>query len=53
MSFPSLSYLSLTPRTSTGTNITINAGLGTNGAELGRQVSSAIRQYGKVSTRAR
>jgi len=32
--------------------ITINAGLGTNGPALGRQVSSAIRQYGKVSTRA-
>jgi uncharacterized protein YoxC len=32
--------------------ITINAGLGTNGPDLGRQVSSAIRQYGKVSTRA-
>lgn len=32
--------------------ITINAGLGTNGAALGRQVSSAIRQYGKVSTKA-
>jgi NAD(P)-dependent dehydrogenase (short-subunit alcohol dehydrogenase family) len=36
-----------------GTNITINAGLGTNGAQLGRQVSSAIKQYGKVSTKAR
>ena len=35
-----------------GINITINAGLGTNGAALGREVSSAIRQYGKVSTRA-
>jgi hypothetical protein len=33
-------------------NITINAGLGTNGAQLGRQVSSAIKQYGKVSTKA-
>jgi tetratricopeptide (TPR) repeat protein len=33
--------------------ITINAGLGTNGPALGRQVSSAIRQYGKVSTKAR
>ncbi len=32
--------------------ITINAGLGTNGAQLGRQVSSAIKQYGKVSTKA-
>ena len=35
-----------------GINITINAGLGTNGAALGRQVSSAIKQYGKVSTKA-
>ncbi|CAB4149401.1 hypothetical protein UFOVP542_2 [uncultured Caudovirales phage] len=33
--------------------ITINAGLGTNGPALGRQVSSAIKQYGKVSTQAR
>jgi hypothetical protein len=33
--------------------ITINAGLGTNGPALGRQVSSAIRQYGKVSAQAR
>jgi hypothetical protein len=31
--------------------ITINAGLGTNGASLGRDVSNAIRQYGKISTR--
>jgi TP901 family phage tail tape measure protein len=31
-------------------NITINAGLGTNGPALGRQVSSAIKQYGKVSS---
>ena len=36
-----------------GINITINAGLGTNGAALGRQVSSAIKQYGKVSTQTR
>jgi hypothetical protein len=36
-----------------GVNITINAGLGTNGAQLGRQVSSAIKQYGKVSTQTR
>jgi len=36
-----------------GVNITINAGLGTNGAALGRQVSSAIKQYGKVSTQTR
>ncbi len=35
-----------------GINITINAGLGTNGPALGRQVSSAIKQYGKVSTKA-
>ena len=35
-----------------GINITINAGLGTNGPALGRQVSSAIKQYGKVSTQA-
>jgi len=35
-----------------GINITINAGLGTNGAQLGKQVSSAIKQYGKVSTKA-
>jgi hypothetical protein len=35
-----------------GVNITINAGLGTNGPALGRQVSSAIKQYGKVSTQA-
>jgi hypothetical protein len=33
-------------------NITINAGLGTNGPALGRQVSTAIKQYGKVSTKA-
>ena len=33
-------------------NITINAGLGTNGAALGRQVSTAIKQYGKVSSKA-
>lgn len=32
--------------------ITINAGLGTNGPALGRQVSSAIKQYGKISTKA-
>jgi hypothetical protein len=40
-------------RPTTGTNITINAGLGTNGPALGRQVSSAIKQYGKVSSQAR
>jgi hypothetical protein len=39
--------------TSSPIAITINAGLGTNGPALGRQVSSAIRQYGKVSTQAR
>lgn len=51
---PRVSLPSLRSRTSTaGTNITINAGLGTNGAQLGRQVSSAIKQYGKVSTKAR
>jgi hypothetical protein len=33
-------------------NITINAGLGTNGAALGRQVSSAIKQYGKISNKS-
>jgi phage-related minor tail protein len=43
------------PSLSTGTStapiaITINAGLGTNGPALGRQVSSAIKQYGKVSS---
>jgi phage-related protein len=47
---PRVSLPSLQSRS--GTNITINAGLGTNGAALGRQVSSAIKQYGKVSTRA-
>jgi hypothetical protein len=46
MSLPSL-------QSKSGVNITINAGLGTNGPDLGRQVSSAIRQYGKVSTKAR
>ena len=30
-------------------NITINAGLGTNPYELGREVSAAIAKYGKVS----
>ena len=51
---PSMSLPSLMSRTSaSGINITINAGLGTNGAALGRQVSSAIKQYGKVSTKAR
>jgi hypothetical protein len=48
---PRLSLPSL--QSKSGTNIVINAGLGTNGAALGRQVSSAIRQYGKVSTQAR
>ena len=41
-----------TGRSTSPIAITINAGLGTNGPDLGRQVSSAIRQYGKVSTRA-
>lgn len=51
---PSMSLPSLMSRTSAaGINVTINAGLGTNGPALGRQVSSAIRQYGKVSTKAR
>ncbi len=48
-SLPSL----MTSKQASGINITINAGLGTNGAQLGRQVSSAIKQYGKVSTKAR
>jgi hypothetical protein len=51
LSVPRISMPSL--QTSSGVNITINAGLGTNGAALGRQVSSAIKQYGKVSTKAR
>jgi hypothetical protein len=33
-------------------NITINAGLGTNPVQLGREVSKAVKQYGKVSTQA-
>jgi hypothetical protein len=50
---PRASLPSLMSRTSAaGINITINAGLGTNGADLGRQVSNAIKQYGKVSTNA-
>jgi len=32
-------------------NITINAGLGTDPYELGRQVSSALEKYGRVSSR--
>jgi len=32
-----------------GTNITINAGLGTDPYKLGRQVNNAINKYGKVS----
>ena len=48
---PKISLPSLQSRS--GTNITINAGLGTNGPALGRQVSSAIKQYGKVSTQTR
>ena len=51
LSVPRLSLPSL--QSKSGTNITINAGLGTNGAALGRQVSSAIKQYGKVSTQTR
>jgi hypothetical protein len=47
-SLPSL----MSAQQKSGVNITINAGLGTNGAQLGRQVSSAIKQYGKVSTKA-
>ena len=49
VSLPSL----MTSKQKSGINITINAGLGTNGAALGRQVSSAVKQYGKVSTKAR
>jgi len=41
-----------TPVASSPISITINAGLGTNGAALGRQVSSAIKQYGKVSNKS-
>lgn len=48
VSLPSL----MTTKQKSGVNITINAGLGTNGPALGRQVSSAIKQYGKVSTQA-
>ena len=48
---PRISMPSL--QSKSGVNITINAGLGTNGAQLGRQVSSAIKQYGKVSTQTR
>ena len=49
LSIPSLSG----GRSTSPIAITINAGLGTNGPALGRQVSSAIKQYGKVSTQAR
>jgi hypothetical protein len=49
VSLPSL----MSNKSASGINITINAGMGTNGAALGRQVSSAIKQYGKVSTQAR
>jgi hypothetical protein len=48
---PKISLPSL--QSKSGVNITINAGLGTNGPALGRQVSSAIKQYGKVSTQTR
>jgi hypothetical protein len=51
ISVPRVSLPSL--QSKSGINITINAGLGTNGPALGRQVSSAIKQYGKVSTQAR
>lgn len=51
ISVPRISMPSL--QSASGINITINAGLGTNGAALGRQVSSAIKQYGKISTQAR
>lgn len=47
LSMPGLSTAQSAP-----INITINAGLGTNGAALGRQVSSAIKQYGKISAKA-
>lgn len=53
ISVPSVSLPSLmTTKQKSAVNITINAGLGTNGPALGRQVSSAIKQYGKVSTKA-
>lgn len=53
ISVPTASLPSLMSGTArSGINITINAGLGTNGPALGRQVSSAIKQYGKVSTKA-
>tara|TARA_R110000868_G_scaffold116745_3_gene310482 strand:+ start:2399 stop:4033 length:1635 start_codon:yes stop_codon:yes gene_type:complete len=50
-----LSMPSLSSRSSSQAPIaiTINAGLGTNGAALGREVSNAIKQYGKVSTQVR
>ena len=51
LAVPRISLPSL--QSKSGINITINAGLGTNGPALGRQVSSAIKQYGKVSTKAR
>lgn len=51
ISVPRISLPSL--QSKSGVNIVINAGLGTNGAALGRQVSSAIKQYGKVSTQTR
>jgi hypothetical protein len=51
ISVPRVSLPSL--QSKSGINITINAGLGTNGPALGRQVSSAIKQYSKVSTQAR
>jgi phage-related protein len=39
-------------KASSPVNITINAGLGTNPYELGREVSNAIAKYGKVSAYA-
>lgn len=50
ISIPKLSLASTQSRPPIA--ITINAGLGTNGAALGRSVSTAIKQYGKVSTKA-
>lgn len=43
---------STSPIAAGGINITINAGLGTNGAALGREVSSAISKYGRVSNKS-
>jgi hypothetical protein len=46
---PALNTRSLGIAGGTGTNITINAGLGTDGYKLGREVNNAINRYGKVS----